>query len=257
MQELRSLKSDSGFLSSGDSSVNGDLYQSSSNSSTISSGKFNQQQQQQATAPITTWGDKSIWGAPLSPTTTSSGKEIWSDCNSSSLWEATAAAAPIGKSSSQEWLGSIWMIPQSQQQQQQQKPASATTVVADAPLNYQTFKAEMSGFQLLRPHDIGNNMWSTTAAAASMSGIKLNPPSTNPTPNRSNLKAMRINSLAYGGSSAQPSSGAQFHPIQRPPLPPPPPQPQPAAQGSKFDLAQNACLQLFSDDFLNYFNTIH
>lgn len=265
MQELRTMNavmsgagSDSGFLSSGDSSVNGDYTSGSS------SGKLN------TTATTTPWGDKSIWGAPLSPTTTnnfnnsnssnnfnnnSNNKEIWSDTSAGSLWDSSDIATNIKKSSSQEWLGSIWMIPQT---------PKAQNNICDAPNTYQTFKSEISGFQLMRPHDIGNNMWNNTAAAASMSGIKLPPnastSSSSSNANRYNLKCMRINALAYGGGNQQQQ---QLQP------PPPPPQylqratslPQPALannnNNNKFDMAQNACLQLFSDDFLNYFNTIH
>lgn len=276
---------DSGFLSSGDSSVNGDC------ASSQASGKFSSHVNT-STAP---WGDKSIWGAPLSPTPTFSSlnhsnnlnnnncnnghvrDQVWSSqdtnntscaASSSSLWEQSEHSANIKKSSSQEWLGSIWMIPQTPKAQM--LPNSQMECRGTSPNNYQTFKSEMnsatsSGFQLMRPHDIGNNMWNNTAAAATMSGIKLNSSAassatTSATTNsnvahnsaRFNQKVMRINALAYGGANQQATN--------------PPPQfnnrPQPAAaaapvHNNKFDMAQNACLQLFSDDFLNYFNTIH
>lgn len=157
---------------------------------------------------------------------------IWSDNSSgtSSLWESNSNNKAAG-ATSQEWLGSIWMIPQTPKCA---GPAAVAAVVNEPPSSYQAFKSEMSGFQLLRPHDIGNNMWNNSAAAATMSGIKLPTPAPKaPPPQQPNLKALRINALAYGG-----------------PAPP-------RAPSSKLDMAQNACLQLFSDDFLNYFNTIH
>lgn len=260
--------SDSGFLSSGDSSVNGDYTNNGNNNCKITNNIT-------TSTTTTPWGDKSIWGAPLSPITNyNANKEVWSNTSANNLWDSDSSS--IQKSSSQEWLGSIWMIPQTPKTQN----------ICETPNSYQAFKSDITGFQLMRPHDIGNNMWNNTAAAASMSGIKVNPSATtnksnnitlsatasitdscSKNPNNTNryIKSMRINTLAYGGGNQQ---------LTQLQTPVPPPQynsmqaqttslPQPSVtlgnsnNINTFDMAQNACLQLFSDDFLNYFNTIH
>lgn len=349
MQELRTMKlnssGDSGFLSSGDSSVNGDTF----------SGKFsNFSNLNLNTNTCTTtctganstniassigWGDKSIWGAPMSPVNSSNNtnsnlsnnascKDIWSIDQSScptmsasnSLWEtASVSNSKPDSNGSQEWLGSIWMIPQTPQS------SNKANQVWDAPNNYQTFKndinTETDSFQLLRPHDLGNNMWNSSPAAAAMSGHKFgnlpkesvnslwaaptptgynnykvnSNPSVLPPTTGGGLKGARNNTNnpnLFGQNNtavlnaAGPSFAApQLMPItqqQQPHLQPQQPTQLPMRpligafsnnnnklnsnnhdtnginnhHHSQLQAQNNACLQLFSDDFLNYFNNM-
>lgn len=335
---------DSGFLSSGDSSVNGDTL----------SGKFSAFNSSTTSGTGTTigWGDKSIWGAPLSPTTNggtntvssvSSNKDIWSadhTSSSNSLWDNKSTAGTDASSTNQEWLGSIWMIPQTPQTGK--TGTGVPQQIWDAPNCYQSFKNDIhtdptaGTFQLLRPHDLGNNMWNSSPAAAAMSGLKLSEPikeSVNslwaaPTPSsynnykvNSNPNAVLTNNnnnrrsgsnhpppapvsgVSFAAPQLMPAPALQAPPLQAPVVPQPPMRQmstgsnlyngnvnqnlncnvKPTNNGNNMldttgilshhnnlshhnmsqqmqqqqqQAQQNACLQLFSDDFLNYFNNM-
>lgn len=217
-----------------------------------------------------------------------------------SLWENKT------DSENQEWLGSIWMIPQTPQQ-------AKSSQIWDAPNSYQSFKNDINGgagsFQMLRPHDIGNNMWNSSPAAAAMSGHKLanvgkesvnslwaaptptsynnykvnsNPNAAPPPQSGPSKVNMRMNMPNNFAGNPAASTAASFAAPQLMPVQAQQPQQQqlplrpagtPANLNNKIInsnnhdtngimnhhnqlQAQNACLQLFSDDFLNYFNNM-
>uniref|UniRef100_A0A336LSP3 CSON003383 protein n=1 Tax=Culicoides sonorensis TaxID=179676 RepID=A0A336LSP3_CULSO len=225
MQELRSMKitsgvdacsksGDSGFLSSGDSSVNGDACSSSATSVIMKTTS--------GTSGL--WGSKTIWGATNNSSSSNTNPGSSSDINNfnfsinnskESIW--SAQSPPLSgnslwetnnfnhnnkqqlnnnvnntKSQDNEWLGSIWMIPQTPQNNNNNhnKISSYTSklnAIWDTPDSYQNFKSDLQQqqqgastgeFQLLRPHDIGRNMWNNSTAAAVMSNINKNENST-------------------------------------------------------------------------------
>lgn len=300
----RSNSGDSGFLSSGDSSVNGDACPGKLTTSNNTSS---------------TWGNKTIWGAPLSPVSncTSNSCNNSSINNKDSIWSSTCTqgiqSPPLSGNTSlwenklnnttntnntnanQEWLGSIWMIPQTPQinnlstnnnnNNKLSSYSSKLNAIWDTPDSYQTFKNELvsnntADFQLLRPHDIGRNMWNNSTAAAIMnttttnkepvssiwatptynSNVTNQKPISNATSNNSAIpqnvqKALRINALAYGASGY---SNPIADPIAAPMTPGIPSTPIPAPIVNNCEqlntIEQNTCLQLLSDDFLNYLN---
>lgn len=334
MQELRSMKlttgidacsksGDSGFLSSGDSSVNGDAC--SSNASVImrvNSGSSNN-------SSGNVWGQKTIWGVAttnnnVAPTVNSSNdnnisfnnskESIWSaqspPLSGNSLWENNynkqsnnaSNNNANNKSQDAEWLGSIWMIPQTPQTNVNVNVSNANNnhntklssyssklnAIWDTPDSYQNFKADLQQpqpgastgeFQLLRPHDIGRNMWNNSTAAAvmnsvtkqeSVSAIWAAPSPAPPTPvQRPTMPQMQQSSLMRANPPVAPKSypamPMQQHHQQQQQL-----QQQQqhitntnnngiiAGNHHQMSMQNNCYSQLFSDDFLNsYLNIIN
>lgn len=321
MQELRSMKitattidacsksGDSGFLSSGDSSVNGDAC--SSNASVI--------MRVNSGSSTSIWGNKTIWGA--TPTTlgtsiidnnnfnfssiNNSKESIWSTTqspplsgnnNNHSLWENNNKQLNTNnnennnnnKNQDAEWLGSIWMIPQTPQTNNNinanntkiSSYSSKLNAIWDTPDTYQNFKADLqqqqttpvtSEFQLLRPHDIGRNMWNNSTAAAVMSGVTKQEsvssiwaaPSPVPTPAPLPKMPQRVNPVAciapknYINNNTFNSTIAMQQQQQH--ITNTSNNGIIAGNHQQMSMQQNNCYsQLFSDDFLNnYLNMIN
>lgn len=323
MQELRSMKltngidacsksGDSGFLSSGDSSVNGDAC--SSNASVImriNSGSSS------SNSSGNVWGQKTIWGVATTTNNNNntvnssndnnisfnnSKESIWSaqspPLSGNSLWENNynkqsnnaSNNNAINKNQEAEWLGSIWMIPQTPQTNNNNNNisnannnhnaklssySSKLNAIWDTPDSYQNFKADLqqpqpgasSGeFQLLRPHDIGRNMWNNSTAAAVMSSVTKQEsvssiwaaPSPAPTPvQRPTMPQMQQRANSCVAPKNYPAIPMQQHQQQ-----------QHithtntngiiAGNHQQMSMQNNCYSQLFSDDFLNsYLNIIN
>ncbi|XP_063706240.1 GATA zinc finger domain-containing protein 8-like [Culicoides brevitarsis] len=214
MQELHSMKlingidtcesksGDSGFLSSGDSSVNGDAY--SNNASVVL--RANNPSHSSGNA----WDQKTIWDLANSFNNSaisndnnfginSTKDSIWSmqssPVTSNNVWENTLNKQSINtnismntanKNLDAEWLGSIWMIPQTTQRNTTNSNnetlnnySSKLNAIWDTSESNKQLKADVekkqavsvNEFQLLRPHDIGRNMWNNSTAASVMNNI--------------------------------------------------------------------------------------
>lgn len=329
MQELRSMKltsgidacsksGDSGFLSSGDSSVNGDVC--SSNASVIM--RVNSGSSNSNNSGNNVWGNKTIWGASTTTTINNgsndtninfssinnSKESIWSaqspPLSGNSLWENNFNKQSNNaisnnnnnnnKNQDAEWLGSIWMIPQTPQTNNNNNGnnnsnkissySSKLNAIWDTPDSYQNFKSDLqqpgtaasSGeFQLLRPHDIGRNMWNNSTAAAVMNSVTKQEsvsaiwaaPSPAPTPVQRPPPATLPQLQQNNSLRANPCIAPKSYPVM---------QQQPQLQQQQQHITntnlngimtgnhqqmsmQNNCYsQLFSDDFLNnYLNIIN
>lgn len=315
MQELRSMKlttgidacsksGDSGFLSSGDSSVNGDAC--SSNASVIM--RANNASNNSGNV----WSQKTIWGTNCNAVNNginsndnnlsfnTSKESIWSaqspPISGNNLWENTmnkqsnnASKNVANKTQDAEWLGSIWMIPQTPQtsntisnnnNNKLSSYSSKLNAIWDTPESYQNFKTDLqqpqSGptageFQLLRPHDIGRNMWNNSTAAAVMNNVTKQESissiwaassststsvqrSTSNIPQMQQSSLLRANPVSCNAPKSYPVVATTMH------------QQQQHITDNEFisgnhqqmSMQNNCYSQLFSDDFLNnYLNIIN
>jgi hypothetical protein len=272
LSELKTMKlTESGLLALGDSSALNDnnnyrgsnsISGNNNNNNNIGGGSV--------------WGNKSIWESPphspstsiesmktannsISSINSSNSKEsVWASTQTSPIlsgnlhhnpWDTSSTHSaskslnfsgcsnPATSTNNNESLGSIWMIP----------PVNVAQKSWDAPVPPSSFKSPSEQFQLLRPHDIGNHIW-----CPEKSQLAHKPPQQTPAPHVAATVMMAPRNTNFQLQKPPPLTYTPM--MTSTPIKPLPPT---LGTASNSLLTANSCLQLFSDEFINYLNMIN